>query len=181
MNKEAILQQTEEYVRTKLSGEGSGHDWWHIYRVRQNAAFIGKHENSDLFVVQLAALLHDIADWKFHDGDDSIGPKVAGEIMKKHHVPKETIERVQEIIFEVGYKGAKVKTVPSSIEGKVVQDADRLDAIGAIGIARAFAFGGHLRRPLYNPAEKPVMHTSKEEYAKRAGNTITIFTRSFCY
>jgi len=151
MNQEYILKQTELYMKDKLSGEGSGHDWWHLYRVWKNAFHIGKDEGVDLFVVQLAALLHDISDWKFNDGDDNVGPKLAREWLEKMKVEEKVIIHVCEIIKEMSFKGAGVKTKISTKEGMVVQDADRLDAIGAIGVGRTFAYGGNKGREMYNP------------------------------
>lgn len=140
---EDIVLKTEQHVREKLEGEGSGHDWWHIHRVRNTALTLAKEEKADVFVVELAALLHDIADHKFHDGDETIGPKVAGAWLEQLQVDESVIDHVKEIIRDVSFKGAGVQTPMRTIEGKVVQDADRLDAIGAIGIARAFAYGGY--------------------------------------
>ena len=175
MNEEAILKQTEEYIKNKLSGEGSGHDWWHIYRVWKNAIHIGKHENVNLFVVQLAALLHDISDWKFNDGDDDVGPRLAREWLEKMQVEENIISHVCEIIKKMSFKGAGVKTFMRTKEGMVVQDADRLDAIGAIGIARTFAYGGHKGREIYNPNVKPELHDSFEKYKSGTGPTINHF------
>lgn len=175
MNEEAILKQTEEYIKNKLSGEGSGHDWWHIYCVWKNAIHIGKDENVNLFVVQLAALLHDISDWKFNDGDDDVGPRLAREWLEKMQVEENIISHVCEIIKEMSFKGAGVKTFMRTKEGMVVQDADRLDAIGAIGIARTFAYGGHKGREIYNPNVKPELHDSFEKYKSGTGPTINHF------
>ncbi len=175
MNEEAILKQTEEYIRNKLSGESSGHDWWHVYRVWKNAIHIGKHEDVDLFVVQLAALLHDISDWKFNEGDDDVGPRLAREWLEKMQVEERAISHVCEIIKEMSFKGAGVKTQMRTKEGMVVQDADRLDAIGAIGIARTFAYGGHKGREIYNPNIKPELHDSFEKYKSDTGPTINHF------
>lgn len=175
MNKKVILKQTEEYVKDKLSGEGSGHDWWHIYRVWQNAKHIGQYEQADMFVVELAALLHDIADWKFNDGDDSVGPKLAREWLTKLQVEENIIAHVCQIIKDLSFKGAGVKSKIHTIEGMVVQDADRLDALGAIGIARAFAYGGHKNREMYNPNVKAEQHNSFEEYKNSHGTTINHF------
>ena len=175
MNKEAILKQTEEHIKNKLSGEGSGHDWWHVYRVWKNAIHIGKHENVDLFVVQLAALLHDISDWKFNDGDDDVGPKLAREWLEKMQVEENIISHICEIIKEMSFKGAGVKTPMRIKEGMVVQDADRLDAIGAIGIARTFAYGGHKGREIYNPNIKPELYDSFEKYKSGTNPTINHF------
>ena len=123
-----------------MQGESSGHDWWHIYRVWQTSLYIAAHENVDSDVVQLAALLHDIGDWKFHAGDETVGPCLAHEWLELLGVDENIIAHVCTIIANLSFKGADVKAAPLSLEGQVVQDADRLDAIGAIGIARAFAY-----------------------------------------
>ena len=175
MDKEAILKQTEEYIKNKLSGEGSGHDWWHVYRVWKNAIHIGEHEKVDLFVVQLAALLHDISDWKFNDGNDDVGPRLAREWLQKLQVEEKNISHVCEIIKGMSFKGAGVRTQMHTTEGMVVQDADRLDAIGAIGIARTFAYGGHMGREIYNPHIKPEVRDSFEKYKNSKGPTINHF------
>ncbi|MCG8373383.1 MAG: HD domain-containing protein, partial [Balneolales bacterium] len=170
-----LLRHTEAYVRKKLEGEGTGHDWWHIHRVRNTAISIAKEENADLFVVELAALLHDIADHKFHDGDDTVGPRVAKNWLESLGIEQEIINHVCEIIKDLSFKGAGVETPMRTLEGKAVQDADRLDAIGAIGIARAFAYGGHKNRELYNPEIPPNKHNSFEAYKKDTGPTINHF------
>lgn len=170
-----IIEKVADEVKQKLKGEGTGHDWWHIVRVWNMAKHIGAREGADLFVVELAALLHDIADWKFHDGDDTIGPKTASQILKKHSVPAEIVDHVCEIIAHISFKGAGVTTEMTTLEGKVVQDSDRLDAIGAIGIARTFAYGGHKNRPMYEPDKKPSVHQSKDEYFKSESPTINHF------
>ena len=170
-----LIDIVQNEVREKFQGEGSGHDWWHIYRVWKMAERIGVEENADMLTVSLAALLHDIADWKFHDGDDTVGPKVAREMLSQHGASQDVIDHVCLIISEVSFKGAGVKTEPSTLEGKVVQDADRLDAIGAIGIARTFAYSGHKGREMYDPEIKPVLHTSKEAYISDKGHTINHF------
>jgi len=175
MNKEEIIQRTAVYVRETLSGDGSGHDWWHVYRVWKTAIMIGKEEKSDLFAVELAALLHDIADWKFNDGDEEAGPKAARAWLEKLDVEEAVITHVCRIIASISFKGAGVKTPMNTIEGKVVQDADRLDAIGAIGIARAFAYGGSKGREMHNPEEKPLMHNSFSAYKNSKGPTINHF------
>ena len=175
MNEEAILKKTEEYIRNKFSGEGSGHDWWHIYRVRNLAVRIAAGENANLFVVQLAALLHDIADWKFNDGDMDAGPRLAREWLEKLQVGEEIISQVCEIIKGVSFKGAGVTAKMTTTEGIIVQDADRLDAIGAIGIARTFAYGGHRGQEIYNPDVRPEWHDSFEEYKNCTGSTINHF------
>jgi uncharacterized protein len=176
MNKEQIVNQTADYIKTKLTGEGSGHDWWHVYRVWKNAVHIGKHENVDLFIVELAALLHDIADWKFHDGNDDVGPQLSREWLEKLGVDEAVISHVCQIIKYASFKGSGVMSKMKSTEGMVVQDADRLDAIGAIGIGRAFAYGGKVGRPLHDPEKSPKKHESFEEYKKYGGvSTINHF------
>jgi len=175
MDKEQILKQTEEYVKTKLAGEGTGHDWWHIYRVRQNAIHIGQQEGADLFIVELAALLHDIADWKFNDGSDEIGPQLARELLEKLSVEENIISHVCQIVKDISFKGAGVANLITTKEGMVVQDADRLDAMGAIGIARTFAYGGYKGREMYNPDTKIVMHGSFEQYKNSRSSSINHF------
>ena len=170
-----VIVNTIEFVRKELEGEGSGHDWWHIHRVWKNALHIASGEECDLFVVQLAALLHDIADYKFHGGDDSVGPRVAREWLESQNVSEEIISHVCSIIKGASFKGAGVDSGMSSIEGKIVQDADRLDAIGAIGIARTFAYGGNKNREMYNPSVKPEKHNSFEEYKGNSSPTINHF------
>jgi len=177
MDTQKIISGITNEVKDIMGQEGTGHDWWHIYRVLEMAKNIGQQEKADMFVVQLAALLHDIADWKFNDGDDTVGPKLAREILIKHQVSPEVVEQVCEIVEKISFKGAGVSEEMPSVEGKVVQDADRLDAMGAMGVARTFAYGGHAGRPLYNPDEKPVMHRTKEDYykAKSQGTSINHF------
>ncbi|MBX7152402.1 HD domain-containing protein [bacterium] len=172
---ESIIEQTSSYVRSQLDGEGTGHDWWHIERVLKNAIHIGQKEGADLFIVQLAALLHDIADHKFHGGDDTVGPKVARQWLQSINVEANTIEHVCRIVKDISFKGADVTTAMHSLEGKVVQDADRLDAIGAIGIARAFAYGGFKQRELYNPSVKPERHDNFDAYKNSRAPTINHF------
>lgn len=170
-----IIQKTAEHVKEKFEGEGSGHDWWHIYRVWKCAKEIAKGEKANLFIVELGALLHDIADHKFHGGDEEIGPKKAREWMEQLEIEEEHILHVCQIVKDISFKGAKVSTPMQSLEGEIVQDADRLDAIGAIGIGRAFAFGGSRNREMYNPAHKPTMHSSFEDYKKDNGATLNHF------
>ncbi len=170
-----IVDKTVQLVKEKLGEDSTGHDYFHIMRVRALAVRLAIEEGADAYVVELAALLHDIADWKFHDGDLDAGPKVASEWLKSLDEKPETVEKVAVIIKEVSYKGAGVKTTPSSIEGKVVQDADRLDALGAIGIARTFAYGGKFERPMYDPDQPPVMHQTFEEYKGSRGTTLNHF------
>ncbi len=180
MNNQGIIVKVIYKVRQKLEGEGSGHDWWHVYRVWKMAQHIGKEENANMFVVELAALLHDIADWKSHGGNDTVGPRVARQILSEHGVSEDVINHVCEIISTMDFKGAGVKSEMKTLEGKVVQDADRLDAIGAIGIARTFAYGGHKGRSMYEPEQKlgvqlPFMHQTKEDYFRNESPTINHF------
>ena len=171
----SIIDKTCKFVEDKLSGDGSGHDWWHIFRVWTLAKKIAVEEKAQVEIVELGALLHDIADWKFHDGDDSIGPAIAREFLNNHNVEPNLSDSVVEIISTVSYKGAGVPTPMKTLEGKIVQDADRLDAIGALGIARTFAYGGYKNRLIYHPDEKPVLHESYEDYKKNEGHTINHF------
>ena len=170
-----VVDATQEFVRLRLAEEASGHDWWHIYRVRNNAMAIAAAEDVHLYVVELAALLHDIADWKFHGGDMTKGPAVARQWLESQAVEEEVIAHVCEIIATVSFKGAGVKTPMRTKEGMVVQDGDRLDAIGAIGIARTFAYGGHKGRPMHNPESKPELHKSFGEYKNSNGATVNHF------
>jgi len=175
LNERDIIQQTAEHVRQLLSGEGSGHDWFHIERVHRTALAMAGEEQADLFVVELAALLHDVADWKFAGGDHEAGPRAARSWLELLAVPTVVIDHVCEIIASLSFKGAGVATTMRTLEGQVVQDADRLDALGAIGIARAFAYGGHKGRALYDPAVAPESHDSFEAYKKNTGPTINHF------
>lgn len=175
MIKEETVAAAATYVQQLLSGEGSGHDWWHIYRVWNNAKSIAAHEQADMFVVELAALLHDIGDHKFHNGDETVGPKMARTWLEKHQVEEKTIQHVCQIITDLSFKGANTSSAMHSLEGQIVQDADRLDAIGAIGIARTFAYGGHKSRELYNPEINPVLHDSFEAYKASTAPTINHF------
>lgn len=170
-----VLEETEAFVRERMEGEGSGHDWWHVHRVRQTALRLAEAEGADPYVVELAALLHDVADWKFHDGDETAGPRAAREWLEGRGVDGETVRHVAEIIAELSFKGAGVPTPMSTREGEVVQDADRLDAIGAIGVARAFAYGGSRGRLLHDPAALPEAHASFEAYRAGRGPTVNHF------
>ncbi len=158
-----------------MQGESSGHDWWHIYRVWQTSIYITTREKVNNDVVQLAALLHDIGDWKFHDGDETVGPRLTSEWLQSLGVEEDIIAQVTEIIANLSFKGADVRAAPLSPEGQVVQDADRLDAIGAIGIARAFAYGGAKGREMHDPEVQPGMHATFEEYKAARGTTINHF------
>lgn len=175
MDQKTIIQKTADYVREQLEGEGSGHDWFHIQRVWTMSKRLAQSEGADLLIVELAALLHDIADHKFHGGDDTVGPKVAREWLERLGVSPRDINHITTIIKDLSFKGAQVETPMQSIEGQIVQDADRLDAIGAIGIARAFAYGGYKGQELHNPDKPPIAHDSFEAYKKSNGPTINHF------
>ncbi|MBZ9730412.1 HD domain-containing protein [Salegentibacter sp. JZCK2] len=175
MNKSQILKNTEAFVKQTLRNAEGGHDWFHIQRVWNNAKHIAKSENADLFIVELGSLLHDIADSKFHNGDENVGPKMASEFLQKQQVSVEIIDHVVKIIENVSFKGGNIQQEFNSIELEIVQDADRLDALGAIGIARTFNYGGFKDRALYDPAIEPEMNMSKEEYKASTAPTINHF------
>ena len=177
MNKEKVIENTIKFVKIELENAEGGHDWFHIERVYKNTLLISKEEKVDLFVVSLAALLHDIADPKFYNGDETIGPKKASEFLNNQQVDKNTIVHVIHIINHISYKNSFDTTGEkfTSKELEVVQDADRLDAIGAIGIARCFNYGGFKNRALYNPEILPNLKMSKEEYKNSDAPTINHF------
>jgi uncharacterized protein len=170
-----LIARTAAFVEEKFTGEGSGHDWAHIRRVWLAARAFAQAEGADATVTELAALLHDIADWKFHHGDEEAGPRAARAWLLSQGADEALVARVEDIIREVSFKGAGVATPVGSLEGACVQDADRLDAIGAIGVARAFAYGGHKGRPLHDPAQPPVQHGTFAEYKSNGGPTINHF------
>lgn len=176
LSKEEIIQFTAQEIENQLENESSGHDWFHIQRVWMLSKTIASKEfDYDLFVVEMGALLHDIADHKFHNGDEKIGGIKAQEYLQQFNLEEKTQMKIVEIVNEISFKGANVETPMSSIEGKIVQDADRLDAIGAIGIARTFAYGGNKNRQIYHPNIKPVCHTSFEAYKNSTAPTINHF------
>jgi len=178
MKKDLLVQNTIDFVKDSLEGAEGGHDWFHIERVYKNALLLLQMEDkADTLVVQLAALLHDIADPKFHDGDESIGPKVAREFLTSQQLEAHLIEHIVNIIQHMSYKNSLDNTGErfSSLELKIVQDADRLDAMGAIGIARAFNYGGFKNRALFDPAIPPNLNMTKEEYKKSNAPTINHF------
>ena len=171
-----IVELTMKFVKEKLTGEGSGHDWWHIHRVYNNSLQIAKNEGEgDLFVIKLASLLHDIADWKFHDGDITAGYRETKKWLSNFSLEEQLIEHVATIVRDISYKGAGEASLMETIEGKIVQDADRLDAIGAIGIARTFAYGGNKNKEMYNPNIKPVFHENFQQYKESNGTVINHF------
>lgn len=176
MNKADVIQQTAAYVQKEMAGEASGHDWWHVYRVWQTARTIMASEpEADPFVVELGALLHDIADWKFTDGDFEVGPRKVHDFLKPLGVSDTTIAHVSDILRDTPYKGAGVELTLKTLESKIVFDADKLDALGAIGIARAFAYGGNQNREMYDPNLKPTMHKDFEAYKNDKSHTINHF------
>jgi uncharacterized protein len=172
---DALVSKTADHVRSLMAGEASGHDWWHVYRVWQLARRLGAESGADMLTVELAALLHDIADWKFHDGDKDAGPRAARDWLTTIAADPRVTEHVCDITATVSFEGAGVPDRPATLEAQVVQDADRLDAIGAIGIGRTFAFGGARGREMHNPGVQPQFHDSFESYKKSAGPTINHF------
>ena len=174
MEKEKIIWETEAYIRTVFQKEGSGHDWWHIHRVRQLAALIAKNEDTDWFLVDMVALLHDLDDWKLTKDQHAKNGKTC-VWLENLRIDEVLAQKIIDAIDQVSYKGAGVETKATSIESKIVQDADRLDAIGAIGVARTFAYGGHKNRLIYDPNIPPGEHQSFEEYKKAEGPTINHF------
>ena len=170
-----IINNTILFVKNQLTHAEGGHDWFHIERVYKNALLIAEEEECDLTVVKLAALLHDIADSKFHDGDESVGPKTARTFLESQNVSEDIILHVIAIIENISFKGGNFEKKFNSKELEIVQDADRLDAIGAIGIARTFNYGGFKNRPLYNPNIQPNMNMNKEEYKNSESPTLNHF------
>ncbi|HEY4325392.1 MAG TPA: HD domain-containing protein [Mucilaginibacter sp.] len=171
----ALIEKTVSFVQTTLKDAEGGHDWWHIHRVWNNAKQIAKTEQADLLIVELAALLHDIADSKFHNGNENIGPDKAGDFLQGAGADEQTIHHVQQIIRHISFNANFDKINFHSIELDIVQDADRLDAIGAIGIARAFNYGGFKGREIYNPEIKPKLDMTKAEYKNSTAPTINHF------
>lgn len=172
MDNAQIIENAKIFVKNTLKNAEGGHDWFHIQRVYNNALQIAEGEKADLMVVELGALLHDIADSKFHNGDETVGPKVGRDFLQQQEVSEEIIDHVVKIIENISFKGGNEKRKFDSTELDIVQDADRLDAIGAIGIARTFNYGGFKGRALYDPQIKPNLNLSKEEY--KASNAPTI-------
>ena len=175
MNKKQIISNNVSFVKETLKNAEGGHDWFHILRVWNNAKLIAKNEQVAIFIVELGALLHDIADSKFHNGDETVGPKVARAFLESEKVPDEIILHIEKIITNISYKGGNFKQNFTSPELDVIQDADRLDAIGAVGIARCFNYGGFKNRQLYNPEIAPNLNMTKEEYKNSDTPTINHF------
>lgn len=166
------INLTENYVRNLFENDYTGHDWWHINRVRNIALKIAGEEGGDRFIIEMSALLHDVDDWKINNDENSLKTV---EWLKNIKIPDSVSKRILDVIEQVSFKGAGVKNEAVSIEAKIVQDADRLDAIGAIGIARTFAYGGSKQRPIYLPEIKPELHYSFESYKKTTAPTINHF------
>ncbi|WP_408074737.1 HD domain-containing protein [Flavobacterium rhizophilum] len=170
-----LIEKTKAFVKQQLQGAEGGHDWFHIERVYNNALLIAKGEECNLTVVQLGALLHDIADSKFHDGDETVGPETARRFLQQENISETIIDQVVEIIENISFKGGNFDKKFSSVELDIVQDADRLDALGAIGIARTFNYGGFKNRALYDPAIQPNLNMTKEEYKASTAPTVNHF------
>ena len=170
-----LIENTTSFVKQTLANAEGGHDWFHIQRVLNNARLIAKSENCSLLIVELGALLHDIADSKFHNGDETVGPQSARKFLESQETQKLVIDHVVKIIENISFKGGNVEQKFKSIELDIVQDADRLDALGAIGIARTFNYGGFKGRPLYDPEIEPNLQMTKEEYKASTAPTINHF------
>ena len=162
-------------VRARFAGESSGHDWYHIQRVWKLTQQIAAREGANLEIAELGALVHDIADWKFCAGDETVGPREARRLLSDEGVPGDVIEAVADIVATISFKGAGVTTAMKTLEGQCVQDADRLDAMGAIGIARCFAYGGHAGRAMDDPDVHPTMHATAEAYKSAKGTSLNHF------
>ena len=170
-----VINLTVQFVKQKLAHAEGGHDWFHIERVWKNAQLISNSEKGNQLIIELASLLHDIADYKFNDGDEQIGPRIAENFLESINVERIIIKEVIFIIENISYKGGHNENIKKTLELEIVQDADRLDALGAIGIARAFSFGGFKGSLMYNPDQKPKVNQSEEEYKKSNGTTINHF------
>lgn len=170
-----LVARIADEIRHRFLAESSGHDWHHIHRVWKLARRIAEQEGANREIAELGALVHDIADWKFHDGDDSVGPREAERLLSSEGVAPPIIAAVVDIVATISYKGAGVRTEMKTLEGRCVQDADRLDAIGAIGIARCFAYGGHAGRPMHDPDTPPELHATAEAYKKSKGASLNHF------
>ncbi|HET9983593.1 MAG TPA: HD domain-containing protein [Longimicrobiales bacterium] len=175
MDDRTLARRTAAHVRALQQNEASGHDWWHTDRVRRTALRLAAEEGADPLVVELAALLHDVGDWKLAGGDVDAAPRLARAWLESLGADTGVVDHVAEIVATLSFKGAGVPTPMRTVEGAVVQDADRLDALGAIGVARAFAYGGSRGRPLHDPDAAPRLHASFEEYRRAAGGTLNHF------
>jgi len=175
MTEEEIIERTKKHVDELMRGEASGHDWWHVYRVWKMALHLAEMEKgADTLVVSLGALLHDIADWKFNGGNIEVGPRKAREWLESIGVEESVIEKVAYIVRNISYRGGTNTETMNTLEGKIVQDADRLDALGAVGVARTFVFGGSRGREMYDPDKKPLKEVTLEAYQKAVDDGTTI-------
>ncbi|MBS1130801.1 MAG: Metal-dependent phosphohydrolase, subdomain [Proteobacteria bacterium] len=172
---QTLVERVAAHIKAKFLAESSGHDWHHINRVWHLTRQIAAQEGANREIAELGALVHDIADWKFHDGDDSVGPREAEILLLREGASDAVIAAVVDIVATISYKGAGVTTAMQTLEGQCVQDADRLDAIGAIGIARCFAYGGHAGRLMHDPDEAPVMHQTAAAYKASKGASLNHF------
>lgn len=172
---QGIIEKTIDFVKHNLEDAEGGHDWWHVYRVWKMAIQIAESENVDLFVVQLGALLHDIADPKFHSGNEEIGPAIAVQFLRANRLDNAIIQHIDQIIRNISFKNSIESKTFKSNEMDIIQDADRLDAIGAIGIARTFHYGGHKGFSIYNPLIKPKIYKNKQEYKNSEAPTVNHF------
>lgn len=176
MTEPNVIQNTIAFVKETLQNAEGGHDWFHIERVWKNAKLIAETEpGANLFVVELGALLHDIADSKFHDGDETVGPQLARAFLIKQNVDAEVVLHIEHIINHISFKGGNQEQAFRSKELDIIQDADRLDALGAIGIARTFNYGGFKNRTLYDPAVAPDLNMTVAQYKKSTAPTINHF------
>ena len=170
-----VINLTVQFVKQKLADAEGGHDWFHIERVWKNAKLISNSENGNQLVIELASLLHDIADYKFNDGNEHIGPRIAENFLESINVERVIIKEVVFIVKNISFKGGYNENIKKTIELEIVQDADRLDAIGAIGVARTFSFGGFKGNLMHDPNQKPNINQSEKEYKKSNGTTINHF------
>lgn len=173
-NQQAILDAAEEYARVELAGDGGGHDWWHVHRVRNLAVRIAAEEGADAFIVELAAILHDIGDYKL-SGSLTAGRDAAYAFAVQHQLGADTADLLAEIVHGISFKGLGVQDNPLSLEGYCVRDADRLDALGAIGVGRTFAYGGKVGRPMWDPEREPEVHQDEAAYRNATGSSIDHF------
>ncbi|WP_462319397.1 HD domain-containing protein [Marinilabilia sp.] len=171
---QTIIDSTAAFVRKRLQGAEGGHDWWHTYRVWNLAKTISKEESGDPFVIELGALLHDIADAKFHEGNEELGPQLACEFLMNQGVKSHIVAHVRNIILHVSFR-KRNSNIFKSTELSIIQDADRLDAMGAIGIARTFNYGGYKNREIYNPEIPAKPDMTKEQYKNSKAPTINHF------
>ncbi len=171
---QSAIEKARDFAKGHFGDDSSGHDWWHVHRVWNTSITLADSEGADRTIVEIAALLHDVADWKLSEGGEEAGMKKIRALLK-NEMELQQIDHVCDIVENISYKGAGVSTPMTTLEGKVVQDADRLDAIGAVGIARAFAYGGNRNRLIHDPEQPPVMHENFEAYKKNKGASINHF------